>query len=107
MLMSETIGSAPHIAGLNLQVFSVCRVASYIERVALLACWISATEPSVRTVMATVVSPIRLFWLADFGYIGSGVFTGIACFMSAHCRRSIAPFGAISNLWSKAAVVRF
>jgi|SRR5437588_8132947 len=33
--MSETTGSGPHIAGLNLQLFRVCRVASSIERAAL------------------------------------------------------------------------
>ncbi len=33
--MSDTTGSVPHMAGLNLQLFKVCRVASSIERAAL------------------------------------------------------------------------
>jgi hypothetical protein len=33
--MSDTTGSDPHIAGLNLQLFRVCRVASSIDRAAL------------------------------------------------------------------------
>src|SRR5208283_272662 len=57
----------------------------------------SPTEPSVYTVMETVVSPVIRLSRADCGYRGSGVFTGTGGFMSAHCRRSMAPSSGTSN----------
>src|SRR6266581_7202033 len=63
--MSDTTGSAPHMAGLNFQPFRVSRAALSMERSALPTSWILLTEPSANTVMETVVSPINRFSLAD------------------------------------------